>query len=119
MMKMTPVKDIDIKYNFRIKAYNIYTNDPYSNNDLTEKIFSLRDKYKSIKSIEGTAESCRFLITFNNHHDLENDFGNIMIDINDILRKYLINEGLNPKLTCDDIILFDYSIFSTFIEIRL
>ena len=119
MTKITSDADVCEKYNFRMQAQNIYRNDAFNNGDLNGEFFSLRDKYDSIKMIEGSAETCKFLITFNSPEDLTRDSGFILRDINNILNNYLLNEGLDTKLTCGDIILFDHSIFSSFIEVRL
>jgi hypothetical protein len=119
MIKVSPIENIEKKYNYRLKAYTIYDNDSISNKDLTGQIFSLRDKYNTIKSIEGTAESHKFTITFNNHNDLENSFRNIINDINCIINEYLIGEGMDQDTLENNAVIFDYSIFSSFIEIRL
>lgn len=119
MIKVSPIENIEKKYNYRMKAYTIYNNDSISDKDLTGQIFTLKDKYDTIKSIDGTAESYKFTITFNNHDDLENSFRSIINDISYIINEYLISEGMDREMIDNNTVTFDYSIFSSFIEIRL
>lgn len=117
MYKIQEDKDVEKKYDFRIKAHVAYKNDSKEDYDLNGKILNLKDKYKSVKGISGSIEDNRFIISFNNNASLNDNINPLLTDLDNITKEYLINQGV-----CDDdnnCRTFDYSSFSTFIEIRL
>lgn len=117
MYKIEKDNDVEMKYSFRLKCHDEYKNDCISRQDLNGSILELKDKYNSIDSISGSPESFKYIISFKNPKKLDNDSEPIINDINDILKSYLINQGL--EMTSSNFLLFDFSKFSSFIEIRL
>lgn len=114
--------NVDKKYDYRILINDKYNNDYNSNFDLNGSLLNLKNKYSYIKSIEGSVENRKFIITFSDSDILNKKYYNLILEINNLIRNYIVDQGIydiETDCNCNNFLLFDYSLFSTFIEIRL